>query len=128
MVAFDTKGGRWEQRNGRRQIIGIFENFNPHFTPTEISRNLIRNYILFLRLYSNSQIDFLPKFICLIHLYSTIKTNGSEISASCNHSLKLANFCRFRSRDKLSRKSVLVTIFDHTVVNFKKLLLGDYIS
>ena len=48
MVEFDKKkGGRWEQRNGWGQKIGIFGNLNPHFTLRQILRNLTRNYILF---------------------------------------------------------------------------------
>jgi hypothetical protein len=63
-----------------------------------------------------------------IYLAPCKKAKGSEIYFSCNRSLKLAHFCRFRGRDELLRKSLLVTIFDHTGVNFKKLLLKGFIS
>ena len=52
----------------------------------------------------------------------------AKIYFSYNRHLKLAYFCRFRGRDELSRKFVLVTIFNHTGVNFKKLLHEGYIS
>ena len=51
------------------------------------------------------------------------KAKGLEIYFSCNHCIMLAYFCQFRDSDKLLQKFILVTIFEHMVVNFKELLL-----
>ena len=59
-----------------------------------------------------------------VHVSSTMqKAKGLEIYFSCNHCIMLAYFYQFRNSDKLLRKFVLVTIFEHMVVNFKHLLL-----
>ena len=65
-----------------------------------------------------------------LYLAPCKKSKSSEIYFTLyyNRHLKLAYFCRFRGRDELSRKFVLMTIFNHTGVNFKKLLHKGYIS
>jgi hypothetical protein len=63
-----------------------------------------------------------------LYLVPCQKAKQSDIYFSYNRCLKLAYFRRFRGRDDSSRKFVLVTLFDHTGVNFKKLLREEYIN